>query len=71
MALKDQKRQDDSGSWFNYQAAKFKPKLSYPDSKMRVYTKPEPLTAPEIEVEESTASDSMVVRIIKAFKRDD
>lgn len=68
MGFKDQKRNDDSDSWFNFQASKFKPKQSYPDSRMKVYTKPEPAKPEEIEVEESTASDSMIVRVIKAFK---
>lgn len=68
MAFKEQKRNDDSDSWFNFQAGKFKPKLSYPDSKMRVYNKPDAAKPTEIEVEESTASDSMIVRVIKAFK---
>lgn len=68
--MADRKRQS-ADDYFSYQANKFKPKLSYPDSKMRVYTKPEPLKPQPIEVEESTASDSMVVRIIKAFKGED
>lgn len=65
------KRQSTDDDYFSYQANKFKPKLSYPDSKMKVYTKPEPAKPQTIEVEESTASDSMVVRIIKAFKGED
>lgn len=67
MADRDKKRESTDDDYFSYQASKFKPKLSYPDSKMRVYTKPDP-EQDEIKVEESTASDSMIVRVIKAWK---
>ena len=61
-----------SDDYFSYQAKKFKPKLSYPDSRMRVYTKPEPKpVVRDVEVEETKipddATDTAIERILKPW----
>lgn len=56
--------------YFSYQAKKFKPKTAYPDSKMKVWTKPE-RKEPEVDVEETDASASMIQRIIGKFRAED
>ena len=66
---------DNKGSgatdWFSHQAAKFKPKTAYPDSRMKVWNKPETKNDDRILiVEESNASDSMIQRIIGKFRGD-
>lgn len=58
-----------ASDWFDFQASKFKPKPSYPDSKLRVWTKPEKaVPADEMKVEESTDSPSVIMRIIGKFR---
>jgi hypothetical protein len=53
----------DEGSWWQYQAAKLAPKPSYQRPMPTFERKPEPKEEPMV-VEESDASDSVIMRII-------